>query len=193
VVRELGQVTAELVPRDRDERSAFLANLLTGSVSTAEGDVARGAALLAEALEWGSASDDPDDVFLAALAASWFGDFPRFEALLARTAAISRERGQIGALSDALSMRGALLSTTQRYDEAAIAAEEALQLAGELGAENFTAIPRNVLGTIAAVRGDFDRAVRAGKRVLEQARTHGLPLRAGAAQWTLGLELGQGR
>jgi DNA-binding CsgD family transcriptional regulator len=194
VVRELGQVTAELVPPQGDERSAFLVKLLDGSVATAERDVTRGAALLAEALEWGSASDDPDDVFLAALAASWFGDFPRFEALLARTAAISRERGQIAALSEALSFRGALLSVAQRYDEAAIAAEEALQLASELGAENFTAIPRNVLATIAAVRGDFETAERSGKRVLEQARTHGLPLRAGAAQWTLGLvELGQGR
>jgi DNA-binding CsgD family transcriptional regulator len=194
VVRELGQVTAELVPPERNERSAFLANLLDGSVATAERDVARGAALLGDALEWGSASDDVDDIFLAALAASWFGDFPRFEALLARTAAIARERGQIGALSEALSFRGALLSVAQRYDEASIAAEEALQLAGELGAENFTAIPRNVLSTIAAVRGDFDAAMRGAKHVLEQARTHGLPLRAGAAQWTLGLvELGQGR
>jgi len=193
VVHELRQVIGELVPPENDERSAFLVNLFTGSLLAAEGDVARGAALLAEGLEWGSASDDPDDVFLAAMAASWFGDFPRFEALLSRTAAMARERGQIGMLSEALSFRAALLITAQRYDETAIAAEEALQLAGELGAENFTAIPRNVLSVIAAVRGDFDTAARGGRHVLEQARSHGLPLRAGAGQWTLGLvELSQG-
>jgi DNA-binding CsgD family transcriptional regulator len=193
VVRELAALTVELVPPASDDRAAFLVDLLEGGIAAADGDLARGAALLSDAVARGSASSDTTDVFLAALGASWFGDFALVEALLGRLAAIAREHGEIGTLAEALSFRSALLINAQRYDEAAIAAEEALQLAGDLGAENFMAIPRNALSVIAAVRGDFEAAVSGGKWVSELARAHGLPLRVGAGLWTLGLaELGQG-
>jgi DNA-binding CsgD family transcriptional regulator len=75
----------------------------------------------------------------------------------------------------------------QRYDASSIAANEAMQLAGDLHAESLTLLPRSALAIIAAVRGDDDRARQYGENVLQLSRTNGHPFRASPAVYALAL------
>ena len=64
-----------------------------------------------------------------------------FEDLLVRAAELARPRGELASLAEALgilSIHRAVFA--QRYDEAAVAAEEAAALSRELGAENLEAM-----------------------------------------------------
>jgi DNA-binding CsgD family transcriptional regulator len=190
---QAGSEIAKLAETIDDERSTFVANIFNALGAHAHGDAAGAAELMEQALAFGATSEDTTELLMASLGAAWLGDDRRHEEFLGRGVSLARERGEVGALAELLSFRAAQLITAQRFDEAAIAATEALQLAHELGAENYTAIPLNAIAVRAAVRGEVEEAQRGGTEVVRLARAHGLPLRAGAGQWTLGLvEMGRG-
>jgi DNA-binding CsgD family transcriptional regulator len=82
----------------------------------------------------------------------------------------------------------------QRFEEAAIAADEALQFDREIRAVNHMLMPRAVLAIVAAVRGDDDEARRRADEVLEVATAHSLVVRAALAVYALALvDVGHGR
>jgi DNA-binding CsgD family transcriptional regulator len=90
-------------------------------------------------------------------------------------------------LADALGMRAGQLVLRQEFDEAAVAATEALQLVRELGADNLQLYPLAALAVVSAVRGDEDDTTRKAKEVLEHATANGLRLRASMAVYALAL------
>jgi DNA-binding CsgD family transcriptional regulator len=122
------------------------------------------------------------------------GDDDRYGSLLGRAAALARARGELGTLADALGMRAAQLAFEQRFDEASIAAGEAVQLAQELSARNLELIPSAALALVAAVQGRDEEARRRGQDVLAHATANELVLRASMAVYALALvDLGRAR
>src|SRR5262245_20599528 len=82
----------------------------------------------------------------------------------------------------------------ERFDDAPIAAVEAVRFARELGAANVAARPLSVLAFVAAIHGDDDEARRLAGEVLEVAAPHGLRPAAASAVYGLAmLDLGRGR
>src|SRR5262249_9713170 len=82
----------------------------------------------------------------------------------------------------------------QRFDQAAPAAAEAVELAREVGAQNLLPLSLFVLAGIAAIRGDEEEATRHAREAFEIADAHDLPLGAARPLWGLALpDLGEGR
>src|SRR5262249_22934972 len=99
-----------------------------------------------------------------------------------------------GILAEALTMRAVQPWLAQRFDEAVLAAVEAVRFASELGAANVAARPLSVLAFVAAIHGDDDEARRLARRVLEVAAPPGPPAAAASAVYGLArLDLGRGR
>jgi DNA-binding CsgD family transcriptional regulator len=172
----------------------FLAGVLVGLGSMLDGDTARGAATIDDALEWGFAADDPRHVLWASAFALWIGADERMAQLADRAISLARGRGAIGTLTESLTVRALQFAFVQRFDEALIAAEEALKYAGELGADNLKPIPLTTMAGIAALRGRDDEASERAGEALRIATAHGLAQRAGSALRALGLlDLSRGR
>jgi ATP/maltotriose-dependent transcriptional regulator MalT len=164
------------------------ARSVVGFAAMIEGDRATADELLGETVAWGRTSDQPQQVIWASWAALWLGDEDGFDELLRRAAGLARNRGEIGALAEALGMHATQLALlAQRYDESAIAADEAIELAHELRADALTLLPRSALAIITAVRGDDDGARRHADDVLRLARTKGHPFRASPARYALAI------
>jgi DNA-binding CsgD family transcriptional regulator len=110
-------------------------------------------------------------VLWASGAAVWIGDPGAFEELLVRAAELARPRGELAALAEALgvlSIHHAVFA--QRYDEAAVAAEEGAALSREIGADNLEAMALAAEAIIAALRGRADEARETGSRIIEVFR-----------------------
>ena len=160
----------------------------------AEGDSARAAEPLEAAIAWAGTADDEQLVFWGSVGAIFIGDDAAWGSLLARAITLARARGALGILAEALSVRSLQLFLAQRFDGAASAAAEAAGLARELGAQNFTTLPTNVLAAVAAIRGDDDEAARRAAETMERASVHGLAQQAAMATWALAhLDLARGR
>ena len=177
-----------------DVTSRMFADSLAGFGAMIRGDTAEGVRLLGAVAMWGDATDEPRQVVWASYAAQWLGDEERFGVLIDRAARLARTRGELGILADALGMRAGQRALTQQFEEAAIAATEALQLARELGAQNLELYPLAALGIVSAVRGLDDEARKHADRVLELANANGLRLRASMAVYAIALvDLGRAR
>jgi DNA-binding CsgD family transcriptional regulator len=82
----------------------------------------------------------------------------------------------------------------QRLEEAAHAAEEALQFGREVRADNHMLMPRGVIAAVAALRGEEAKAHRTADEILAVTTARGLPVRAALAHYALGmLHIGRGR
>jgi DNA-binding CsgD family transcriptional regulator len=177
-----------------DETSRMFADSLAGFAAMIRGETAQGVGLLGEVAAWGDATDEPRQVVWASYAAQWLGDEERFGALIDRAAALARKRGELGILADALGMRSGQRVLTQQFEEASIAATEAVQLARDLGAHNLELYPLTALAIVAAVQGRDEEAQSNAATVLEHATANGLPLRASMAVYALALvDLGRAR
>jgi DNA-binding CsgD family transcriptional regulator len=189
---ETSRLAATYAPPDGDEASAFIANLLTGFAAMTRGETAKGARLLELAVQWGSTADASLHVFQASMGAFWLGDDERFASLLRRAAMLARERGEIGMLTEVLGRRAGQLLLAQQYDQAGIAAAEAVQLARGLGAENLELLPRAFLAFISAVRGEQSARRQAGE-VVERGIARGFAAPVAVAVYVLAfIELGNG-
>jgi DNA-binding CsgD family transcriptional regulator/tetratricopeptide (TPR) repeat protein len=194
VQREAARHAEAITPPEGDEGSAFLLDFLRGCGAMVEGDEPLGIQLLERTLDWAAGSDDERLVYVASAGAFWLGGRERGDALAARAASLARSHGALGVLTSALAVQAGLRLMAQRFDAAALAAREALDLSGELGARNLSIFPVSVLATVAAVRGDEETARRCAEEVLEHATARGLALRATSAERALAvLEMGRGR
>jgi ATP/maltotriose-dependent transcriptional regulator MalT len=177
-----------------DETTAFFARSLAGFAAMIEGETAAGVELLREVEGWGTTAGDPRHVIWASFAAQWLAEEERWGALVDRAGALARQRGELGILADTLGMRASRLALEQRFDEAAVAATEAVRLARELRADNLQLYPLAALAMVAAVRGHDDDARRDATSVVELATANGLRLRASTAVYALALlDLGRAR
>ena len=181
-----------VVPPEGDEAAAVIGRSLAGFAAMLDGDTETGVAKLNELAAWGERANSSSHVVWASFGAIWLDDQPRFAALLDRAISLARERGELGTLVDALGIRAVQVAIAQHFDQAEIAATEAVRLARELNAENLEFVPLGTLALVAAIRGRDEEAVRNGEKVLERAPPRGLRLRASTAIWALALvELGR--
>jgi DNA-binding CsgD family transcriptional regulator len=193
----VGEISAVLgaVPQDAlSPSSAALADAVRGFVATIDGDSVAAAGHLRRVMEWGMGADDAQHVAWASRAAVWLGDPAAYEALLTRSIALARPRGEVAVLAEALgilSMQRAVFA--QRYDDAAVGAEEAFALSRELGARNLQARCSATLAVVAAIRGDVPRARALATPVVEELGPT-LPLIASPAVYALALaDMAEGR
>jgi DNA-binding CsgD family transcriptional regulator len=183
-----------VVPTDGDEESAYVAQALAAFARTRDGDTATDAEDLEAAFAWASTADDAQRVFAVSAAALFLGDEQRFTTLIKRATSLARGRGEFGILAEAVTLRAAHLMMAQRFDEAALAANEGVQFARELGALNVTVRPLSILAYVAAIHGDEEEARRRTDEVFELAAAHGFQVHAASAVHTLAmLDLGHGR
>lgn len=191
---EITRLAATIVPPLGDKTSTMIARSLAGFAAMITGDTSDGVRLLSDVVEWGAATDEPRHVIWASYAAQWLGDEERFGELTNRASSLARRRGEVGILADTLGMRASQLALKQRFDEASIAASEAVELAHELNADNLELYPLAALAIVSAVRGRDEEACRHAEKVLELANAKGLRLRASTAVYALALvDLGRAR
>jgi DNA-binding CsgD family transcriptional regulator len=191
---EACRLASAIVPEPGDEGAAMIRRVLVGWEAMAEGESARAAEHLEAAVAWAATAEDEQLVFWGSVGAILLGDDRAWGALINRAIALARERGALGILAESLSVRSLQLLLAQRFDEAAASAAEGADLARELGAQNFTTLPTNVLAAVAAIRGDEEEAARRAAQTVERATVHGLALQAAMASWALAhLDLGRGR
>jgi DNA-binding CsgD family transcriptional regulator len=190
--QEAADIAASIASRELDDWSRFVVDFLAGCAAMVAGDAVRGAPLLDKAVSWALETDDPRVVFWASAGALWVGDDELTEALATRAASIARSRGAIGILTGSLGVLGSQRLLSQRFDEAELAAAEALDLARELGSENYGLLARTILASVAAVQGRDDEARRHAGAALDLASARGLKVRAAAARRALAL-VGLGR
>jgi DNA-binding CsgD family transcriptional regulator len=192
--REATSLAATIIPPENDRRARFLRTFLCGFAADVDDERERAAALLAESLEWVADTKDTYTIYLAGVCALYLGDDRRYDALLTRALGQARTRGEIGLVAEALALRAPQLLLAQQFDEAARAAEEAVQFARELKADNFALMPLAVLAALAALRGDDEEARRRAEEAIEHASVRNLRVRVGLANMALGLlDLGRGR
>src|SRR5262245_5870045 len=191
---EAARFGASIDPPPGDEVYAVLVGSFAGFVARLEGNPAESTPRLEALVALGATVDTPRHVLWASFGAAWLGDERRFGELLDRTADLARGKGELGTLGEALGIRATNLVFLQRYDEAAVAAEEAVALTRELKADNMELLPLSVLAIISAVQGRDDDARRQGRDVAQRALGKGFRLRASTAVYALALvELGRGR
>jgi ATP/maltotriose-dependent transcriptional regulator MalT len=184
---EITRLAATIAPPSGDDTSLAFSRSLAGFGAMIEGDTSEGVRLLGQVADWGAAAEDARHVVWASFGAQWLGDEKRWGALVDRAASLARERGELGILADALGMRAGQLAFEQRFDDASVAASEALQLTRELGAGNLELYPRAALAIVSAVQGRDDDAREQAEAVLELATVNGLRLRASTAVYALAL------
>lgn len=192
----LGEVAAvaATVVRDGDGGPLHIANALAAISGAIAGEAAVHHDVLEEAFAWAATATDPLDVSTVGVAALYTGDHEHSAALLDRAVALARARGEFGLLAESLTMRAFQFAFAERFDEAAIAAEESSSFARELTATNLAVRSRSVLAFVAAIRGDETEARGRADEVIEHAATHGSSLGFALVLYALAmLELGRAR
>ena len=194
VIVDTSRLAAAIVPHAGDEEGALIRGVLIGWGAMGEGDSARAAEHLEATVARAATADEPQLVFWGGVAAIFLGDDRAWGALATRAIGLARARGALGLLAESLSVRSLHLFLAQQFDGAAAAAAEGAELAHELGAQNFTTLPTNVLAAVAAIRGDEEEAARRAAQTMERANAHGLARQAAMATWALAqLDLALGR
>jgi DNA-binding CsgD family transcriptional regulator/tetratricopeptide (TPR) repeat protein len=191
---DIARLAETVVPPADDEAARVIARSLGGFAAMLSGDTSTGVAVLGELVAWGERAESAPHAVWASFGALWLGEEGRFGLLLARAISLARERGELGTLAEALGIRASQFAISQRLDEAAIAATEAVQLAHELEAENLEFLPLGALTIVSAARGRDEEARQHAERVLERAPAKGLRLRMSPAIWGLALaDMGRAR
>jgi DNA-binding CsgD family transcriptional regulator len=197
VVTSIAEVArlAEAVSVARaDEPALFMRRMLTGQGAMWRGDSELGTELLEQAITWAQTADDPRHVSWGSRAALFLGDHERAATLLHRAVELARAQGAIGVLATVLGLRALQLERASRYDDAVVAASEALSIARELGAPNFIPLPLGVLAIVSAIRGKDAEVREHAEEVRQIAGMHGLAVPAALAVWAQAiLDIGRGR
>jgi DNA-binding CsgD family transcriptional regulator len=178
---EAAQLAEAIEIPDDDAWSSFVVRFVCGAAAMGAGATAKAAPLLDAALAWAADSEDERALYWAAAAALWIGDDHRTSALAGRAALLARERGSLEILAGALALGASESLLAQRFDEAELAADEAMQLSRELGSGNYALLGQSVAAAIAALRGRDDEARELAEETLQHATAHGLMTRAAAA------------
>jgi DNA-binding CsgD family transcriptional regulator len=181
------QLASAVVPPAGDEVAEQLARSLAGFAALTGGDNAEGVRLLSEVVAWAADADAAHHVLWGSFAAVALGDATRFGELLERAASIARARGELGLLADALGIRSAWLAVNHRFEEAAVAASETLDLARDLGARNLEMQPNTALAIVAAFQGRLEEARERAEATRQLAVARDLGLRASTATLALAL------
>ena len=193
-LRAVFDLAAEIAPKVTDPVWTQLVRLMVGIGAVQGGDAERGAQLIQDALAETEDMTDPRQLVWSGNGALNVGDDARADALYARAASLARAAGSLGVLTYALASRAPALFWRSRFDEAAIAATEAVRLGREIGALNLVPHPLAILAAVAAVRGREAEARELAEEALGLSSAHGLGLVAASATWTLGLlDLVRGR
>jgi DNA-binding CsgD family transcriptional regulator len=188
------KLAAKVTPPADDVRACAIANLLTGVEAISEGEIERGRELLEPALAWAADERDPRHVWWCGIGALWLGDDARTNALFMRATALAREQGALGILSLTLRLRGVRHFYAQEFDQTALACQEAVQLARDVGADNLMCVPLGILAELAAMRGEDDEARKQAHEALDQATERGLTLASAYAGRALAaIDLARGR
>ena len=191
---DIARRAAAIAPEDGTGWSAFVVVFLEGVAAMVAGDSARGIPLVEQAIELAEAAGPERSAYFAMAGAFWLGDDVRGQALGERSASLSRASGAIGQLAATQGVRSSYYFMAQRFDDAAVAAREAVELSREVGSENLVLIPFGVMASIAAVRGQDEDAERLAASVLEVAVPRGLGLRSATALRALALlDMARGR
>ena len=191
---EAARLAMEVVPAVGDDGSQLIGVFLAGAAADLEGDFSRAAELMKPALELAYSTENSYAAFIGSVAALMVGNDVGFETLLTRAISVARDRGQFGVLAEAIALRAAQLLMMQRLDEAAHAADEALQFGREVRTDNHMLMPLGVLAAVAAIRGEDEEARRRADEVLAVATKRRLVVRAALARYALGMiDVGRGR
>jgi DNA-binding CsgD family transcriptional regulator len=191
---EVTRLAKSVVPPEGDEASKQLGRALAGFAALTGDDKSEGTRLLSGVVAWAAQADAAHYVLWGSFAALWLGEPIRFGELLERAASIARASGELGLLADALGFRAAWLAVHHRFEESAVAASEALELARDLGARNLELQPNTALALVAAFQGRVDEARERAESTRQIATARGLELRASTATFALSLaEMASGR
>ena len=184
---EITKLAPSVVPPQGDEVAEQLSRALVGFAAMTSGDKEAGVKFLGAVVDWAEDADEAHHVLWGSFTAVWLGAADRFGELLDRAASIARATGQLGLLTDALGLRAAWLAVHHRFEEAAVAASEALELARGIGARNLELQPNTALAIIAAFQGRFDEVDERAEATRQLADARGLALRASTAVFALAL------
>jgi DNA-binding CsgD family transcriptional regulator/tetratricopeptide (TPR) repeat protein len=191
-VGEISRIVQAIPPApdgiDRGARSfvAGLDSLLGGNPDAAAGQ-------LADAMQAGRGSADVRDLSSAGAAASFLGRPEDADELFARAVAGSRAASAAGTLALMLQYHAIVELWLGRLAEADADLVEALDLARETGQPGVESVVQALLATVAALRGDRERAEQLAAESVAFAQPRGLALATSAADYARGLlELGSG-
>ncbi|HEV8374404.1 MAG TPA: LuxR C-terminal-related transcriptional regulator [Actinomycetota bacterium] len=185
---------AAALPRREQRVDQFTLDLLVGIGSILEGDTARGAPLLRQAVALAQAFDDPTRLGFAGAAARYLGDDTATHDFYARAVARARATGRVILLPYLLESLAVAEVSAGRYTAAAASASEGLRLARETGQESSLCRNLSTLALLAAMQGREDACRSHAAEALERAVPRGLRLQAASATWALALlDLGLNR
>jgi DNA-binding CsgD family transcriptional regulator len=178
---------AAALPRGEQRVDQFTLGLLVGIGSILEGDTARGAPLLREAITLGQTFDDPSRLGFAGAAARYLGDDTATHDFYARAVGRARASGELILLPYLLESLAVAEVAAGRYTAATASASEGLRLARETGQESSVCRNLSTLALLAAMQGREDACRSHAAEALEHAVPRGLRLQAASATWALAL------
>ena len=178
---------AAALPRGEQRIDQFTLGLLVGVGSILEGDTARGAPLLREAVVLAAAFDDPSRLGFAGAAARYLGDDTATHDFYARAVARARATGELVLLPYLLESLAVAEVAAGRYAAATANASEGLRLATETGQESSVCRNLSTLALLAALQGHEEACQSYAAEALEHAVPRGLRLQAASASWALAL------
>jgi DNA-binding CsgD family transcriptional regulator/tetratricopeptide (TPR) repeat protein len=172
---------------DEQRVDQFTLGLLVGIGSILEGDTARGAPLLREAIVLAQTFDDPSRLGFAGAAARYLGDDTATHDFYARAVARARATGELVLLPYLLESLAVAEVAAGRYIAATASASEGLRLARETGQESSVCRNLSTLALLAAMQGREDACRSYAAEAVEHAVPRGLRLQAASATWALAL------
>jgi len=178
---------AAALPRSEQRIDQFTLGLLVGIGSVLEGDPARGAPLLRQAIVLAQTFDDPSRLGFAGAAARYLGDDTAAHDFYARAVARARATGELVLLPYLLESLAVEEVAAGRYAAATASASEGLRLARETGQESSVCRNLSTLALLEAVQGREDACRTYAAEALERAVPRGLRLQAASATWALAL------
>jgi DNA-binding CsgD family transcriptional regulator len=178
---------AAALPRGEQRVDQFTLGLLVGIGSILEGDTARGAPLLREAILLAETFDDPSRLGFAGAAARYLGDDTATHDFYARAVARARATGELVLLPYLLESLAVAEVAAGRYTAATASASEGLRLARETGQESSVCRNLSTLALLGAMQGREDACRSYAAEALERAVPRGLRLQAASATWALAL------
>lgn len=154
-----------LLPRAQDPAARALGSVATGMSLVLTGAGRRGAELIsgasAQLISPGDLAAERFRVPLRVQSALWLRESSQTRAVIARTIDELRSEGALGTLPYLLMQTGRVAATTESWDEAEAAYQEAVRLAGEIGLTTDLAMSASGLACVLARRGKIDDCLQA--------------------------------
>jgi DNA-binding CsgD family transcriptional regulator len=175
--REAHDFVNDLPPTGRPHEPflrLFLSVMVTTQVESR--DTAR--LRLVEAIDVGVAADDFRFMTWAGIASAYLGDLRSARELFVRAGALARAAGSFNTLPVALLGRARLDVNAHAFNEAEEQARDGIELAQQLGQENFETCFAAILVRCLAARGQIDECRELAETTLNRALAHGLAVAA---------------